>query len=212
MSQLKDIVLLIQGKEIDQGLSGDIKLRKLPHQNGAKLFFEFQDDLYELQVVQPRRFGSWFISQRVSSSKCFYTGNKIDPRFLLLPFFEMSKAQYSPLNQVIIAVEGFFHMSLVNAKQWKLEEICDVNDRIDDEIIFYRYNPEKTIVWLKSKVHNTSKTLFKHRQSKALTVNPSFSSNFDISGQSNKQSALVTSHVTGLLSPQFILCLYSTFF
>ncbi len=101
----------------------------------------------------------------------------------------MSKVQYSPLNQIITPVDGFHSISLVNAKYWKLEEICDVNDKIDDEIIFYRFNIDKTIAWLKKKVLSTSTTLLKHRLSKAQTVNPSFSSNFDVSGQSNKLSA-----------------------
>eukprot|EP01034_Spumella_vulgaris_P024793 gene24793-31172_t len=72
---------------------------------------------------------------------------------------------------------------------------------IDDEIIFYRYNVEKTIAWLKKKVQATSATLLKHRLSKAQTVNPSFSSNFDISGQSNKQSSS-TSAATGTTEPE----------
>ncbi len=182
MSSLKDIVIIIQNPDRSNELISEITLQTYPYQNTPKLFFELRSEIYELQVAQPRRFGSWFINQRVSSSKSIYFGSKIDPRFLCLPFFERN-TRYSPLDQIIVPVDGFSNLPLGNVKEWKLEEICDVNDKIDDSVVFYRYNVTKILVWLKFKVQRIAQTICKQRLSKASSTNPSFVRNFDISKQ-----------------------------
>ena len=59
--------------------------------------------MYELQSIQPRKNSSFFVNQRINSSKEFYIANKIDPRFLLLPYFENSNGKFSPLDQIVVS-------------------------------------------------------------------------------------------------------------
>lgn len=182
---MKDVVLLLQddGKQTVH-TAGDIKIKKFPHQNGSKLHFELGNKLYELQVVQPRRYGSWLINQKVSSSKNVYLGSLIDPRFICLPFFEAQSVRYCPLDQIIIPVEGYSHLPLHQARYWKLDEICDVNDRVDEENVFYKYNSTKTMDWLKSKIQRISRVLQNQRLNSVNSAAPTFVAGFDISGQS----------------------------
>eukprot|EP01036_Dinobryon_divergens_P045504 gene45504-60803_t len=78
----------------------------------------------EIQSVQPRRHGSWFIDQRISSEGSLYLASKFDPRFLILPYLEKESSRFCPLDQIIGP-----KIPITGASSWKLEEICDVNDK-----------------------------------------------------------------------------------
>ena len=129
----------------------ELLLKELPHpkqfhSTGRTVFIQWSNDIYEMQSVQWKNHGSWFINQRVSSRKLFYLASKIDPRFLLLPYLEKAecKGKFSPLSQIIIA-DGIEapRLPLENVPQWKMDEICDVNDKLGDDLILYRYNSDK---------------------------------------------------------------------
>ena len=136
----------------------ELLLKELPHPKqlrtrGRTLFIQWSDEIYELQSVQWRNHGSWFINQRVSSSKSFYLANKIDPRFLLLPYLERAecKGKYSPLSQIVIS-DGSTEprLPLGNVLRWKMDEMCDVNDKLGDDLILYRYNSDKVYIEYKN--------------------------------------------------------------
>ena len=85
-------------------------------------------------------------------------------------------AKFSPLNQIVTTSDETSRIPLEACKNWKMEEICDINDSFGDDIIFYRYNEEKTIKWLKNKVNKTGITLANQRCKRSAAQNTSFAS------------------------------------
>uniref|UniRef100_A0A7S3HJE8 Ribonuclease H2 subunit B wHTH domain-containing protein n=1 Tax=Spumella elongata TaxID=89044 RepID=A0A7S3HJE8_9STRA len=140
--------------------------------------------MYELQITQPRKYSSWFINQRVSSGQDIYMANVFDPRFLCLPFLEKSAGKYSPLDQIVFMDAKYARFPFTRASSWKLGEMCDVNDKLGDDMILYRYNEVKMLEWLGRKVENTAKALMKQRLARASSQNTTFASGFNISKQS----------------------------
>jgi hypothetical protein len=144
----------------------ELPLLSLPHPKGCTVLFAMVgDSVYELQSAEPRRFGSWFINQRVVGEANFYIANKIDPRFLVLPYFEKDAGKkYSPLDQIVIMGDGHDRIPLQTAvKAWKLDEMLDMKD-LGDDLVLFRYNEEKMLSLLKSKVKKAAAVICVHRQ------------------------------------------------
>lgn len=187
----KEIILLIQkgpaggsGAVVAQEISAkELHLKAFPHPRGyGMMIIDLEDQFYELQSTQPRKFSSWFINQRVSSSQTVYMANIFDPRFLCLPFLEKAGAKYSPLDQIIHMDEKFARFPFQRVSTWKMQDICDVNDKLGDDMILYRYNESKVIDWLRGKVERTSAAFMKQRVAKMQHT--TFASGFNVSKQS----------------------------
>lgn len=169
--------------------------------------------LYEFQIVQPRKgqYGSWFIDQRVSSNSSFYLLSKYDLRFLLLPFFIFTSARYSPLSQIISSTlptssktaatttassgptattdepqaNEMRKIQLKYQSEWKLDEICDVNDKLGADMLLYRLNYDKLLHWLRGKVTKLTQVIYQKRKQKEFKESKSL---FDSSFQSKSKS------------------------
>lgn len=187
----KEIILLIQkaptvgsGAVVAQEIRAkELHLKAFPHPRGyGMMIIDLEDQFYELQSTQPRKFSSWFINQRVSSSQTVYMANIFDPRFLCLPFLEKAGAKYSPLDQIIHMDEKYARFPFQRVSTWKMQDICDVNDKLGDDMILYRYNESKVIDWLKGKVGRTAAAFMKQRLAKMQ--NTTFASGFNVSKQS----------------------------
>lgn len=187
MEAQKPSILIFQESEVPPtGLS----LLTLPHpqqDEGGVLFCQAGSRLYELQSVQPRKYGAWFIDQRVASDSSFLMATKFDPKFLLLPFLEKA-TRYSPLDQIITYVEGCDQIPLHHHSEWSMNDICDVNDQLGDDMILYRLNMDKTLLWLQTKVNNTALYLCKKRIKTLRTQ----VSTFNMGGQSSQGRLMMT--------------------
>jgi len=188
-SAQKDIVLLIQrpgGAGASQEISAkELALKSFPHPRGyGMMVIDLDDKFYELQVTQPRKYSSWFINQRVSSGQNIYMANVFDPRYLCLPFLEKSAGKFSPLDQIVFLDAKYARFPFARASTWKLSEVCDVNDKLGDDMILYRYNEVKLLEWLNVKVQNTARAVMKQRLAKAQSQNTTFASGFNVSKQS----------------------------
>jgi hypothetical protein len=183
----KDIILLIKTANSVGGVElchRDLTLKSLPHPKGhGFVVIDFNNQFYEVQSVQPRKYSSWFINQRVSSSQTIYLANVIDPRFICLPFLE-KQTKYSPLDQIIFLDNKFARFPFNRVNEWKMDEICDVNDKLGDDMILYRYNEGKVEAWLKKKVETTAKVIMEQRIAKAKKLNSTVSAGFNASKQS----------------------------
>jgi hypothetical protein len=165
MSGRSNVMLVGSGGETFD--PNNISFSVLPHPRyGPVTFLKSAGHLYELQKAQPRKFGSWFINQRVLSDGSYLMASQFDRRFLILPFFEKDGSKYRPLDQIITAVEGCDRISLENCANWNLSEICDINDKLGDDMILYRINMEKVLAWLRNKVTRTVEVLYKQRKQK----------------------------------------------
>jgi len=151
------------------------------HDEGGVLFCQSGSKIYELQSVQPRKYGSWFLDQRISSDSTYLMASKFDPKFLLLPFLEKS-TRYSPLDQIVTYVEGCDRIPLQFHAEWGLGDVCDINDQLGDDMILYRLNADKTLAWLCTKVNNTAHFFCKKRM-KALATQVS---TFNVGAQSSQ--------------------------
>lgn len=196
----KDIILLIQragGEEVRHEISAkELTLKSFPHPRGyGMIVIDLEDKFYELQVTQPRKYSSWFINQRVSSGQNIYMANVFDPRYLCLPFLEKSAGKFSPLDQIVFLDAKYARFPFTRASTWKLNEVCDVNDKLGDDMILYRYNETKLLEWLNVKVQNTAKAVMKQRLSKAQSQNTTFASGFNVSKQS---TAVVGGNAAGV--------------
>ena len=160
MDTQKPSVLIFNGREIP---SNELKFFTFPHpKDGGIVFCVVGSNMYEVQRVQPRKYGSWFIDERVSSDPSYLMASKFDPKFLLLPFLERS-TRFSPLDQVVSHVDGCDRIPLQNCGQWNLGDICDINDQLGEDMILYRLNMDKTMAWLKKKVDGVAAYLCKKR-------------------------------------------------
>lgn len=159
--------------------------------NDSTVLFIQGGQFFEVQKTQIAKYGSWFLDQRVSSNKNVLFATPFDPRFILLPYFEKAGSRYSPLEQIV-------HSSSIptaaNVKvpplqfwrQWKMEEVFDVNDKLGDDMIVFRYNKEKALAWLQNKVEKVAKILAVQRKRAQRQTQPLFVTSFR-SGSSFQQ-------------------------
>ena len=184
----KQIILLVQkpGGGTDLVRETSLDLITLPHPKGIPVvYIQISGEILELQSIQPKKHGSWFINQVVSSSNNFYTASKLDPRFLCLPFLEKAGTRFCPLDQIITTsdIVGCSRLPLSNWSKWNLHEIADVKD-LGDDLILFRFNESKTMDWLSGKVKRTATHFMKLRLLQSSAKNVAFVSSFQSSGQS----------------------------
>jgi hypothetical protein len=192
-TQQKDIVLLINGT-VQELSAKELCMKSYPHPKGyVMLVIDLNNQLYELQRTQPRKYSSWFINQRVCSGQDVYMANVLDPRFLCLPFLEKS-TRFSPLDQIVIMDEKYSRFPFSRVAEWKMQDMCDVNDKFGDDMILYRYNEAKVIDWLKLKVIKVAAAVRKQRMAKAQAHNTVFAIGFN----SSKQTTGVMESASGV--------------
>lgn len=161
--------------------SGELQLQQFQHPKGHCFLLAYDGrDFYELQATQPRKYGSWFLAQRVCSKKEIILGNIFDLRFLLLPHLEKAQGRFSPLDQIVHCGDGEDRLPLNEVvNRWNMRVICDVNDQYGDDMILYRYNSEKVRAWLRRKVQRTAKVLREQRLARRASANPTFVNSFN---------------------------------
>jgi len=105
----------------------------------------------------------------------------MDARFLLLPFLERAGAKFSPLDQIVSIAPGCQRIPLAKAHiSWQLDAMCDVKDLGDGpDMVFYRYNEQKCVDWLKKKVEATSIVLAQQRRQRLAREQALCVSGFD---------------------------------
>lgn len=195
-SNTKSLILLTEDGLIESN-PAELNLIKLFHPKGfPAVFVQIEDNILELQTFQPSKFGSWFINQRVSSDSFYYIGTRIDPRFLFLPYLEKSSGKFSPLDQIVTIEADCSRISLDLFNRYNLEDICDTNSKLGD-IVLFRYNEDKMLKWLKSKVEKVSVTLAAHRIIKDKKKNVLIVDNFNSSAQSVNSIEIVPNSLQG---------------
>ena len=190
MSAPKQMIFLVNGASTISAVpnSNELKVIVLPHPKGdgaeVSYLHGHDDTIYELQTICPEKYGSFFINNKVSSDTHFFLANKIDMRFLILPYLEKSE-KYSPLDQIVTTSGDCDRMPLPLSKltgRWKLEEMCDMKD-LGDDLVLFKYNEEKALSWLQSKVKRTTLTIAGQRMRREKEDKTLFVAGFDISAQ-----------------------------
>jgi hypothetical protein len=179
-TDLRNIVILFSDKSTASLLPSEFQLKLIPHTKYDKILcISWKNSFYELQSCSLQKYTTWFIDQRISSSQFLYLANKIDPKFIVLTDLEKSGAngKFSPLDQLIDRA-AFSLFDFANHTDWKLDELCDVNNSFGDDCLMYRYNKEKTMTWLKKKVLTVSRVLMAQRLRREQRQQPSFVGGF----------------------------------
>lgn len=175
----KHSLVLFPGDKNNANDEKSFTILTLPHpSNQSTLATIIDNTLYELQFAKYARNCCFFLNQRISSSKNVYFLTKLDIRFIILPFLEKFGTKFSPLDQIVTNLPGYSSIPLHLVTPQMMESICDVNDKLGPDMIFYRYSSEKTIQWLKSKVEKVSHVVKAQRLLSASTQSLSYSSSF----------------------------------
>jgi len=190
------IFLLNDGRKVISSEIQELDCLNLPHPKGGVpvMFLHFEGDFYDIQSAEPSKYGSWFVDQRVSSDNKIYLASKFDARFLVLPYLEKTAAQpkFSPLDQVVIHSGNCHRIPLAKLSSWGMEEMCDVKD-LGDDMVFYRYNEQKMLLWLGAKVAKTAVVLAAQRKGHADREHTAFVGGFN-AGSTNSAAATAASN------------------
>lgn len=195
---ITDLVILFPDQSTTRTISSDgIVLKLINHPKYSPFLCCFYEGkLYELQSCSLQKYTTFFIDQRISSSSYLYLATNIDPRFILLPYFERSKDKFSPLEQIVPTDANLREIISRPAFQSQLDQICDVNTAFGEDLPFYRYNKDKMITWLRNKVSKLGKILQRQRLEKEERQNPSFVTSFN----SGLNEAVLSSKTCGKLT------------
>lgn len=116
----------------------------LPHPSTGvdQHFVKMQCDIYEMQSLS-RPYGSFLVGSRVISNGALHVMTRIDPLFFILRNIAKASHQWQPLDQLEVP-SGIS----VDLSQWK--HLCVIKN-LGDDLILYKFSPEKTLTWLVKK-------------------------------------------------------------
>uniref|UniRef100_UPI00398F6F2C ribonuclease H2 subunit B n=1 Tax=Pristiophorus japonicus TaxID=55135 RepID=UPI00398F6F2C len=160
-------VLLAQESAIDAPKKTDsgpvfTKLRNPKTGNVALyLFNSGASQVYEVKAFDEEH-RSWFIGQSVQRDGRLLFVTPLDPLFLVLPYLLQAsekQGKFQPVDQVIKDEDFPECVSILNCPRTlrSLHHVTDEKEIGDRK--FYKYNEEKTLVWLKKKAEQTVKAL-----------------------------------------------------
>ncbi|XP_039600819.1 ribonuclease H2 subunit B isoform X1 [Polypterus senegalus] len=117
-------------------------------------------EVFEVKAFN-ERYHSWFIGQSVQHDGRLLFLTRMDPVFLLLPYFSKfgKEGKFQPVEQVVVDEAFPGCIQLLKCSQ-TLQCLSHVTEKKEvGSQLFYRYNKDKTLTWLKKKVDNTVKAL-----------------------------------------------------
>jgi ribonuclease H2 subunit B len=169
----------------------------------APLVF-YNNKLYDIQFLTHPIVGdelkegpaSWFVGNSVVSDGRLGMVTPIDPLFLVIPFLTKNGSKYTPLDQIFPMSTPEAPNTHLLSKQSnmtsQLSHLCDVNDKYGPDMIFFRYNEEKTLKWIQKKIKNVKQLLDINPNiySKCGSDGPQFSKIGTSSEPGNNDSAL----------------------
>ncbi|CAL7935081.1 unnamed protein product [Xylocopa violacea] len=152
-------VFLMKGDSLDNtdgGVPDVIKLRH-PASNQPAMFVFSPGNLTVQEVLtfdENKR--SWFIDDNVKSDGKLHLSTPFDPIFLILPYLRKSQ-QAQPLEQCLWDEDFPETSRLIQCQNLKLALVADRKG--DESLQAYKFNEEKTLVWLRKKVERVVEVL-----------------------------------------------------
>ncbi|XP_076762860.1 ribonuclease H2 subunit B [Xylocopa sonorina] len=152
-------VFLMKGDSLDDtdgGVPDVIKLRH-PASNQPAMFVFSPGNLTVQEVLtfdENKR--SWFIDDNVKSDGKLHLSTPFDPIFLVLPY--LRKSQHAqPLEQCLWDEDFPETSRLMQCQNLKLALVADRKG--DESLHAYKFNEEKTLLWLRKKVERVVEVL-----------------------------------------------------
>ncbi|KAK5646277.1 hypothetical protein RI129_004741 [Pyrocoelia pectoralis] len=198
-------VFVLKGEALEQSEqytgSGTPDIVNLRHPNtgeaGVFLFSSANNSVQEiLTFAEGKR--SWLIEESVKSDGKMHLSTPIDPIFLVLPYLKKyCTTQAIPLDQ-LLRDEEFPQMERL-LKCTGLKSLNMVADRKgDEELNAYKYNEEKTLLWLQKKTERVADIL---KQKKIHVINGAASATFVASSRDeNVNTDAYLKHAHGIVS------------
>ncbi|XP_057327799.1 ribonuclease H2 subunit B [Microplitis mediator] len=161
-------VFLMKGEGLE-GSDGNIpdvvKLRHPASSQPAMFLFSPGDLTVQEVLTIDENKRSWFVDDNVKSDGKMHLSTPIDPIFLVLPY--LRKSQYAvPLDQLLRDDDYPETERLARCQNLKLSLVAD--RRGDESLQAYKYNEEKTLIWLQKKVERVAEIL----RQKGIYVSP----------------------------------------
>lgn len=164
---------------------------------GVFLFSSANNSVQEiLTFAEGKR--SWLIEESVKSDGKMHLSTPIDPIFLVLPYLKKyCTAQAIPLDQ-LLRDDEFPQMERL-LKCTGLKSLNMVADRKgDEELNAFKYNEEKTLLWLQKKTERVADIL---KQKKIHVINGAASATFVASSRDeNVNTEAYLKHAHGIVS------------
>lgn len=140
----------------DGELPDIIKLRHPASNQPAMFVFGPGDSTVQEVLTFDENKRSWFIDDNVRSNGKLYLSTPIDPIFLVLPYLRKSQ-QAQPLDQCLWDEDFPETSRLAHCQNLKLSLVGDRKG--DESLQAYKYNEDKTLVWLQNKVERVAAVL-----------------------------------------------------
>lgn len=138
------VTLFDSRRDVTSSLWKDASIITLPHPSTGvdQHFVKIQCDLYEMQSLS-RLYGSFLVGSRVISNGALHVMTRIDPLFFILRSLSKASHQWQPLDQLEVP-SGIS----VELGQWKHLYVVK---HLGDDLILYKFSPEKALAWLVKK-------------------------------------------------------------
>ncbi|XP_012259344.1 ribonuclease H2 subunit B [Athalia rosae] len=145
------------GLETTDGSSPDVVKLRHPASNQPAMFvFSPGDTTVQEVLTFDENKRSWFIDDNVKSDGKMHLSTPIDPIFLVLPYLRKSQ-QVMPLDQILRDEDYPGTSRLARCQNLKLSLIADRKG--DEELQAFKFNEDKTMVWLQKKVGRVAEIL-----------------------------------------------------
>lgn len=177
-------------------------------------------DVFEIQSLRGKStYGSFFVGSRVVSNGALYVSTRVDPLFFALDALaqkssKSSTSKWQPLDQLTVdfsrVVQDALLCSSGSDNMSQLKHLCETTDKFGDDLILYKFSPERALKWLKKKqeramqvvkqgMHESkSLELEQKRKKDASGGSGAFSSSFRLADDEKKDSP---SKTAALVSP-----------
>ena len=180
-------MLVLRDSLNNSNISSSLEFVKFLHPRTNQLVYyaickeKDNENIFELQSSISRKHGSWFINQQIIGNSKIVCLSIIDPKFLLLPYL-LTSEKYCPIDQLISATykEGCDRLPIEWINKWNMIDICDINDKLGDDMILYRLNKEKLEKFLRKKVYQLAYCISKRRTGSDLPLPSTSSANSNI--------------------------------
>lgn len=188
-------MLVIRESSNTSNISNSLEFVKFLHPRTNQLVYyaickeKNNQNIFELQSSISRKHGSWFINHHIIGNSKIVCLSVIDPKFLLLPYL-LTSEKYCPIDQLISATykEGCDRLPIEWINKWNMIDICDINDKLGDDMILYRLNKIKLENFLRKKVFQLAYCIMKRRTGNDLPLPSTSSTNVNISKVINKEN------------------------
>jgi len=167
-------VMIVPDDAMKDASTNNVKIVKLRHpksdKEGSFLINSSNNKMFELFTFEEEH-RSWFIGSKVVSDGRIFLTTPVNPVFLALPYLAKA-ARLVPLDQMLEDSEfPLAEEILVAALGERLEAVADRKG--DKDLNVWKYNAEKTLDWLVSKVKSLGDML----EEKGIDVTGGASSN-----------------------------------